>query len=219
MTKLLLCGDPHGCFSHITKEVRENTPDAVILLGDMECQRPLHEELADIVDQAEIWWIPGNHDTDNECVFDNLFGSSFASQNLHGRVVDVAGLRIAGLGGVFRRKIWMPSDSEGPHYESLEDFSANCGKGNLWRGGAPLKQRSSIFPNDFNKLEHQRADILVTHEAPGLHRFGNAALTKLAESMGVRAAFHGHHHIDIAYLGTVWRGVSDRGLFRFEFPG
>lgn len=49
-----MCGDPHRRFSHIVEAVREQHPDAVILLGDMECQRPLHEELASILDQAEI---------------------------------------------------------------------------------------------------------------------------------------------------------------------
>lgn len=217
MTRLLLCGDPHRCFSHIVEAVREQNPDAVILLGDMECQRPLNEELAPILGKAEIWWIPGNHDTDDEICYDNLFSSSLAAQNLHGRVVDVAGIRVAGLGGVFRSKVWTPDSPGGPRYKSLEDYSEKCGKGNLWRGGAPLKQRSSIFPDDFNRLEQQRADILVTHEAPSHHKLGNVALTKLAEKMGVRAAFHGHHHIDIAYSGTVWQGVSEKGLLLYDF--
>ncbi|MFC7518288.1 metallophosphoesterase [Herbaspirillum sp. GCM10030257] len=216
MTMMLICGDPHRAFSHIVDSTLKNRPDAVILLGDMECLRPLHEELETILDRTEIWWIPGNHDTDKEYFYDNLFGSSLANRNLHGRVADVAGLRVAGLGGVFRRSIWMPTDPEGARYDSLEDYRAHCGKGNLWRGGAPLKQRSSIFPDQYKRLMTQRADILVTHEAPSYHEFGYAAITSLAENMGVRAAFHGHQHIDIQYPRTVWHGVGERGLFLFE---
>ena len=42
---------------------------------------------------------------------------------------------------------------------------ARCGKGNRWRDGLPRKHRSSIFPEDYFRLESLHADILVTHEA------------------------------------------------------
>lgn len=74
----------------------------------MQAQRPLHLELASILDKTEIWFIHGNHDTDTEADHDHLFGSAMADRNLHGRVVEIAGLRIAGLGGVFRCKVWTP---------------------------------------------------------------------------------------------------------------
>ena len=59
---ILFCGDPHGQFSHIIEAVHEHQPKAVILLGDLQAQRPLEVELADILTRAEIWFIHGNHD-------------------------------------------------------------------------------------------------------------------------------------------------------------
>ena len=35
-------------------------------------------------------------------------GTHWKSRNLHNRVVEIQGQRIAGLGGVFRGQIWMP---------------------------------------------------------------------------------------------------------------
>ena len=105
---ILFCGDPHGQFGHIIEAVHEHRPAAVILLGDLQAKRPLEVELSSILDLTDIWFIHGNHDTDSEADHDNLFGSKLANRNLHGKVVEVAGRRIAGLGGVFRGKVWSP---------------------------------------------------------------------------------------------------------------
>lgn len=87
MSTILICGDPHSQFSHIDV-VKDRRPDAVILLGDMECKAPLHIELEEILKLTEIWWIHGNHDTDNETMYDNLFLSKLADRNLHEFVFD-----------------------------------------------------------------------------------------------------------------------------------
>lgn len=63
---ILFCGDPHGQFDHIIEAVQEHRPAAVILLGDVQAQRPLEVELASILDKTENWFIHGNHDTDTE---------------------------------------------------------------------------------------------------------------------------------------------------------
>ncbi|CDG85431.1 murein transglycosylase C [Janthinobacterium agaricidamnosum NBRC 102515 = DSM 9628] len=209
-----MCGDPHGRFSHIVDAVLEERPAAVILLGDLDLQRPLHEELAPIIGVTDIRWIHGNHETDSELHYDHLFGSRLADRGLHGRVVEVAGLRVAGIGGVFRGKIW---DGQHPRFDSQQSYLRVHGKGNDWRGGLPLRHRSSIFPSDIAGLQHLQADILVTHEAPDLHPHGFAPLSALARSMGVRAAFHGHHHATIVYPDGVWRGVALREIFRYRF--
>jgi hypothetical protein len=100
---------------------------------------------------------------------------------------EIDGLRIAGLGGIFRGQVWAPP-GEWLH-ERPEDFAARCGKGNLWRGGLPRKHRSSIFPADYFGLVGQRADILVTHEAPSSHPHGFDAIDELGRSLGVSKAF------------------------------
>nr|WP_230411588.1 metallophosphoesterase [Collimonas humicola] len=160
-------------------------------------QQVLDHVLAEILDLTDIWWIHGNHDTDSDADYDHLFCSTLADRNLHGRVVEIAGVRIAGLGGIFRGQVWTPPSQFA--FETPEDFAARCGKGNLWRGGLPRKHRSSIFPCDYFRLAGERADILVTHEAPSCHPHGFAQIDELARSLGVRATFHGHHHDRLDY--------------------
>jgi len=213
---ILLCGDPHGRFDQLLRAVATRRPSAVILLGDIEARRPLEIELAAIADLTEIWFIHGNHDTDSDSAYDNLFGSSLRERNLHGRVVEIGGLRVAGLGGVFRGQVWMPPMAS--RYSSADVFLASCGKGNRWRGGLPRKHRSSIFPLDVETLWAEQADILVTHEAPSAHPHGFAVIDELARRLGVGKVFHGHHHYRLDYraarerLGFEVHGVGLRGV-------
>jgi hypothetical protein len=197
VNRIFFCGDPHGHFEHIHEAVHAHRPAAIVLLGDVQAQEPLESALRPILDRTEVWWIHGNHDTDSDADYDNLFGSSLADRNLHGRVVEVAGVRIAGLGGIFRGQVW-PAPGQA-RYPSAEAFVAQCGKGNRWRDGLPRKHRSSIFPSDYNALLQKKADVLVTHEAPSCHPHGFHAIDDLAVGLGVRMAYHGHHHEHIDY--------------------
>lgn len=216
MSTIFFCGDVHGEFGNVIEAVQAHRPDAIVLLGDLQAGAPLEIELATILTQTEVWFIHGNHDTDSEADHDHLLGSALADRNLHGRVVSVAGVRIAGLGGVFRKQVWRPP--EPGNYASPQDFVAHGGKGNRWRGGLPLKHRSSIFPADCANLSKLRADVLVTHEAPSGHPHGFVALDELARSLGVEKAFHGHHHDRLDYsaeqtrLGFKAFGVGLRGI-------
>lgn len=139
-------GDTHGGFEHFLDMVGLDHPAAVVFLGDLQAQRPLDIKLASILDKTEVWYIHGNHDTDSEDDYDNLFGSTLADRNLHGRVAEIDGLRITGLGGIFWGLVWAPP-GEWLH-ERPEDFAACCGKGNLWRGCLPRKHRSSSLPGN-----------------------------------------------------------------------
>lgn len=213
---ILFCGDPHGHFGHLIEAVQAHQPAAVILLGDLQAQRPLEVELAMILDKTEVWFIHGNHDTGTEADHDHLFGSALAHRNLHGRVVEIAGLRIAGLGGVFREQVWAPPASWA--FETPTEYIAKCGIGNRWRDDLPRKHRSSIFPVDYDHLLGQRADILVTHEAGSAHPHGFVAIDALARTLGVAKSFHGHHHehhdyrLDRDRLGFDAFGVGFRGI-------
>lgn len=103
-------------------------------------------------------------------------------------------------------------------YESPEEFTARCGRGKLWRDGLPRKHHSSIFPEDYFCLVSQRADILVTHEAPSAHPHGFEAIDELARSLRVAKAFHGRHHDSLDYsrdrarLGFAAFGVGFCGV-------
>lgn len=215
MPKFLIVGDNHSRFDHIVEA--SASADVVILLRDVEAKRPLQAELFGV--DAPVYWIPGNHDTDTEEQYDNLFGSSFAANNLHGRVTDIIGVKVAGLGGVFRGKIWSGVDEA--LVQNQQQLLAACGKGNRWRDGIPLRHRTTIFPSDIETFCTQRADILVTHEGPHFCHNGNRTLTGLAECLQVKAAFHGHHHQSMTYEATVWRqvGILDTYLLDTETLG
>ena len=214
--QILFCGDVHGHFQHVIDAVREHAPAAIVLLGDIQAKKPLERELEWILDETEVWFIHGNHDTDSEADYDNLFGSQLADRNLHGRVVDVAGVRIAGLGGIFRGQVWRPP--EPANYLSAANFARSQGAGNRWRDGLSLKHRSTIFPDDYDRLAQLRADVLVTHEAPGVHPHGFDAIERLAKQMQAHTTFHGHHHDRLDYsshwaqLGHKAYGVGFCGI-------
>lgn len=196
--KLMFFGDPHGSFEFVIRCVQEHRPEGIVLLGDIQAKRPLQVELASILDLTDVWWIPGNHDTDSDADYDNLFGSELAHRNLHGRVAEIAGFKVAGLGGIFRESIWSPPLE--PVYRSTLDRLKIIRPSKRWRDGLPRRHRSSIFPDEYERLAVQRADILVTHEGLGGHPHGWMALDDLARTLGVHMVVHGHLHQTIDYV-------------------
>src|SRR3546814_18719562 len=60
--------------------------------------------------------------------------------------------------------------------------------------GKALKHLSTIFPQGYDRLAKEKADILVVHEAPSCHPHGFEAIDLLAQVMGVKRGFHGHNH-------------------------
>lgn len=189
-------------------------------------------------------YVLGNHDYDNETQYLPILRSETLhwSRNLHGRVVEVDGVRIAGLGGTFKQSAWKPGVDT--RYESAEDFlAANPGMvwhtRNPWDGQVEPRakdrmypaHRGSIFPDEVEGLRRLRADVLVTHEPPGTDYLrerspgmGWDLIADLARDMGASALVHGHIHCDyeerldngITVLG---RGLShgtsiDLGQFR-----
>jgi predicted phosphodiesterase len=206
---ILFCGDPHGEFSQIVLAVRETSPAAVILLGDMDLPAPLDEVMAPVLESGtEVWWIPGNHDGDREDWHDRLFLSSLADRNIHGRVVEIDGLRVAGLGGVFRGRIWDPREHF-PKFLSRDYFLAQT-PGQRWRGGLPRRHRVTIFPDDVSAIVREKVDILVTHEAPTTVSGGWEIIGGIASAMGASAVIHGHHHV--SYAARLPSGVAVHGV-------
>lgn len=240
MSNILFFGDTHGEHRHVLPIVREQKPDAIVFLGDMEPKKPFHLELKEVMKLTEIWWIHGNHDVDKKESYDHLFVSELADKNLDGRVVEIAGVRIAGLGGVFAEKIWYPKfDAYDEHkyknYEQAMDEIMRAERFKEMRRlqregktsdglptapmiGQALLHKASIFPETWETLFCQEADILVTHEAPSCHDYGFAAIDELGKAMGVKKHFHGHLHDHIAYpdaqekLGFQAWCVSFRGV-------
>lgn len=86
---ILFCGDPHGRFEHILQAVEDTKADAVVLLGDMEAPAPLSQLLEPI--RERVWLIHGNHDTDSETSFQNLWMDRLVTRNLDGKVATLPG--------------------------------------------------------------------------------------------------------------------------------
>ena len=212
MKTIFFCGDTHSRFRHLIAAVKQHRPAAIVLLGDVQATQPLQDELAAILSLTEIYWIAGNHDTDSEADYDHLFESDLRDRNLHGRVVTIAGVRIAGLGGIFREKVWLPPAP--PNYETAEEFLRVGCKEPQWRGGLPLRHRSTIFADDYHALARLRADVLVVHGAPGEHPQGNEAYELLAVAMSAQKLFHGHTHDSLPYRIQAIQmfGVGLRGI-------
>jgi len=214
-------GDIHGRFDRVIDTVQRDRPDGIVLLGDMECDRPLHAILAPIRKLTAIWWIPGNHDVDRPELWVNLVESDLADRNLHGRVQVIAGMKVAGLGGVFRQEIWLPPKPA--NFNTFREYEKarlppRRPRAEQGEGGKRLRHQSSIFPDVYADLMRQRADILVTHEAPSCHPHGFAAIDDLGKAMRVHKMFHGHHHDSLDY--SAWSrqngidafGVGLRGI-------
>jgi len=210
MTHFTFVGDPHGRAKHILADIKQAPGAATILLGDMCFEQPIEQVFSDVKHLTTLHWIHGNHDTDTDIWFRNLFESPWASNNLHARTLQTHQTTIAGLGGVFREKIWHPErekryvsreawESEHQHKRFAQSFPT-----------AKRKHHSSIWPEDYDKLSKLKADILVLHEAPSSHPHGQKALDQLAKSLGARLIVHGHHHDE--YTATLSNGIAVAGL-------
>lgn len=193
--KILFAGDPHGNFRPLIAAVHQHQPEAVVLLGDYDLDKPLEISLKEIVGSTEIWWIAGNHDFETPDKHRNLFCSALADKGLHLKVVDVAGIRIAGLGGIFLGRVWYPPRP--PKWANKQQY-LEAQRTHIKRGEIPLKYQCAIWHDEFHALRLLKADILVTHEAPGSHKHGFPVIGELATAMGVKHIFHGHLHENYA---------------------
>ncbi|MBV6272163.1 metallophosphoesterase [Alcaligenaceae bacterium CGII-47] len=206
-------GDVHGRIGHVLPAIQRDGAHSahVIFLGDIDLSRPFEEEIRPLLDVGiGVWFIHGNHDTDQSSNWDNLQNSMHRS--LDGRIVEIEGERVAGLGGVFRGEIWYPDRGVATNKVSAirnhEEFRIQHKiktpprlLNSAQSTGNALKHCSSIFPDTYDRLANQKADILVTHEAPSCHKHGFQTLDLLAQVMGVRTLFHGHHHVNLDYPG------------------
>lgn len=217
---VLFYGDPHGRWDPLFEAVTARRADHVVLMGDYELDRPLREVVAPVLETgAKVWWIHGNHDADSPKMWEFLFESA-PEWSLNGRVVEMEAdggtLRVAGLGGHYRGKVWFPKiGDEPPACPTREEFLRRQGKGGRFKGGIPLGQRQTIFPEDHEALARMRCDVLVTHEAPATikrdqDQMGFGAIDDLARDMGARLVVHGHHHRP--YEAATRDRISVRGL-------
>ncbi|MEO8119748.1 MAG: metallophosphoesterase [Rhodoferax sp.] len=211
-------GDVHGMFKHIAETLLAaiEKPRWLVFLGDIDIDHITFREVLAPMQRhfpaIKVAFIHGNHDADTYEHWDMLHDCGDAVA-LHGKVVDLDGVRVAGLGGNFMGRIWSP-----PAQASFENKKKAMHRGAFqWRDGQMPNPslHAAIYPDDVAALAKLRADILVTHEAPSCHPHGFAALDDLARAMRVLRSFHGHHHDDRSdeYVrGREQRGFDARGV-------
>lgn len=223
-------GDVHGKLDHILPAIRRDHQEsaAVIFLGDIEIDRPFESEIRPLTEAGlGVWFITGNHDSERSQNWAHLQQSMHRC--LDGRVEIIQGVRIAGLGGVFRAESWYPdrphlasADPVHKNYEELEralaaKYATPRRNKSLWNflsmnsekskdherarrhRDSLLKHRCTIFSDTYQYLARQQADVLVTHEAPSCHPKGFATIDHLAKRLGVHTLFHGHQHESLDY--------------------
>ena len=212
---ILFYGDPHGNWRPLFRAAKEHKPAAVVLLGDMDLERPLRQQLHPLLDAGiAVRWIHGNHDTDSIEWHDRLW-EDYPSGSLHCRWAQLDGMIVAGLGGVYKAKVWYPKEgNEKPLCKTRTELIRTVLKNDRLRGGLPLSHRDTILPEDHIALRGLRPSVLVCHEAPTSHRHGFGAIDDLARNMGVRLVVHGHHHD--SYNGQTRDGIQVRGLGKAE---
>lgn len=206
MTRLLFYGDPHGNFAPLEKALEGQSVDAVILLGD-NCTEDLEADCAFVREKdIPLYWVHGNHDCKKAEWYDGLFEKTDQDGCLHGRVVKIGTVRVAGLGGKPRKEVWLP----GLDPVSRKKYLKGVKPAKRWRDGLPLKSRCAIWPEDVEALRTQKADILVTHVWPSSYGAGLKFLDDLAADMHVRLFVHGHLHC--GYRGHTNTGIQVKSV-------
>lgn len=215
MSGVIFYGDPHGEWRPLLVACRDERPDAVVLLGDCELTLPLRQQIRSVFEAGiPVCWIPGNHDVDRVDWHDHLWVDE-PGGNLHALWRQLGGLTVAGLGGLFKERVWCPRiEATAPVYASRRDRLRHVPRADRLRGGLPLGDRATIFPEDVRALEGLRADVLVTHEAPSSHRHGFIGIDMAASACRARLVVHGHHHESLE--GSLPDGTPIRGLAKAE---
>ncbi|MEE3622988.1 metallophosphoesterase [Nitrospirillum sp. BR 11752] len=225
---IVAVGDPHGDWQPLLEVCQRVRPAAVLIVGDCDLSRPIHETLAPLWEAGiRVRYVIGNHDVDSPAWFANLV-EDHPTGNLHGRAEEIEGVMVAGLSGIYSPMVWFPKSShehlgpffwsreawlrKHPHLQRQRDVGARDGR------GLPIKYHGLIFPEDHDLLAEigrvERADILLTHEAPPTHRYGFLGIQQAAEACGAKLVIHGHHHQ--SYEGVLPNGCKVRGLARGE---
>jgi Icc-related predicted phosphoesterase len=214
-SRILAYGDPHGDWTPLLRACEQEVPAAVLVVGDCDLvSRPVRVELAPLWEAGiPVWYVVGNHEVDSESCWANLVGNH-PDGNLGNRIVGIAGLKVAGLGGTFEPPLWSPRKGVGETVRTREAYFESIA-GHPYRDTLVLKHRASVAPADFDiLLEQGPADVLFCHEAPSTHRDGEPYLDVLAELLQVRIVIHGHHHESTR--GRLPCGIAVRGLGRAE---
>ncbi|ETX13534.1 hypothetical protein OCH239_09655 [Roseivivax halodurans JCM 10272] len=196
---------------------------AVIVLGDLaeakldpggaERAREAFDAVLNI--GAQLAFIVGNHDAGTDELWRLV--EDYDEFRIDGRVLEIDGIRTAGLGGVVRGRIWYGEGK--PRVSTEAELIAATPRQERWKGGIPKAHRTTLMPWTVEELRSQTTDLLVTHEAPLPHQYGFEFINRLAADMGAQLVVHGHHHrtySDVTKDGISIQGVGLAHVWRLE---
>lgn len=199
LRRLWIVGDVHGEFRYLARTLMaaKVQPSWIVFAGDVDISHKPFRELLEPINRWDpairVAFIPGNHDADSYDHWEMLHDAGDAI-SIHGQVMEMEGIRVAGLGGHFVGRVWMPPAD--PLIRSRDE--ALAGGTFRFRGGQRPSPTylAAIYADEVDRLCRGQADLLVTHEAPSCHPYGHAELDRVARSLGTQRMFHGHHHDD-----------------------
>ena len=195
-------GDIHGAFD-AARAIIARHPDvsAWICVGDIADEQGRYEPLG-----GRVYWIHGNNDN-----FDAIAAGDLPADLPHlpnATTVDVAGVRVAGLGGTFA-PTW---------YESAAPDLPHPKKGSAKATELADKRRHFVREEVDACKALRDVDILLTHEAAKPFRpfannrgpdAGKAQINEVLAAMKPRLHLFGHHH---RFSEQVREGVPSIGL-------
>ena len=94
--KTLIIADAHGYFEEINDYCKVNSHicENIVLLGDQEAKQDIKFELFNF---KNIYFIFGNHDETEQIVSNH---AAISENNLHCKIVENNGIKVAGIGGI-----------------------------------------------------------------------------------------------------------------------
>jgi Icc-related predicted phosphoesterase len=195
-------GDIHGAFDAARTTISRH-PDVTVWLcvGDIADDHGRYEPLG-----APVCWIHGNNDN-----FDAIAAGDLPADLHHlanGTAIDIAGLRVAGLGGTFAPTWYGTPSSELPHPKQGSAKATEL-----------ADKRRHYVREEVEACRHLRdVDIFLTHEAPKPFRpfpggrgpdAGKAQINEVLAAMKPRLHLFGHHH---RFSDQHYEGVRSIGL-------
>lgn len=178
---ILVIADTHNCLTYnndMTNFLKNNLNcDCCILLGDHSAN-DLYE-IVQIIPKNKIYGVLGNHDSWNKY-------EEYGITNINGKIIEIKGLKIAGLGGSFK-------------YKNTDSYV-------LYTHEESIQILSNV----------ESADILITHDRPYIKdnndtvHDGLKGITQYIYTNHVPINIHGHlHENSVEYLknGTKVIGI------------
>lgn len=163
--KLLFITDTHNCLRNDNEALnyikKQSDYDYCILLGDHSASDL--EEILNIIPLNKICGVLGNHDSWGK--YDN-----YGINNINGKIIDIKGIRIAGIGGSFK-------------YKNINEYVLYT------------HEESTLIANSIAE-----ADILITHDKAFTEDNHNPAhdglkgITEYIYKNHIALHIHGHLH-------------------------